>query len=81
MFLCIQIKRSCGSIFGIFVYIKNKNLGRVSDLKINFVELDRSFPDFFINQTGKKGQNFHFGIGKVVQNGKKGQNFQFGKKK
>ena len=35
-------------MFKIFVYTKNKNLGRVSDLKINFVESTHSFPDFFI---------------------------------
>ena len=55
VFLYIQIKRSCGSIFGIFVYTKNKNLGRVSDLKINLVRSARSFPDFFyLNILAKK---------------------------
>lgn len=33
-------------MFQEFVYIKIKNLGRVSDLKINFVKSTRSFPDF-----------------------------------
>ena len=35
-------------MFQKFVYIKTKNLGRVSDLKIIFVKSTRSFPDFFI---------------------------------
>ena len=37
----------------------------------------RSFPDFFIIQTGKKDQNFHFEKKKRVQNGKNSQNFYF----
>ena len=55
VFLYIQIKRRCALIFGVFVYTKNKNLGRVSDLKINFVESAHSFPDFFyLNMLSKK---------------------------
>ena len=38
----------------------------------------RSFPDFFIIQTGKKDQNFHFEKKKRVENGKNSQNFHFG---
>lgn len=48
MVIYTQIKRSRGLVFRTFVYTKNKNLGRVNDLKINFGESTRSFPDFFI---------------------------------
>lgn len=35
-------------MFQEFVYIKIKNLGKVSDSKIDFVESIHNFPDFFI---------------------------------
>ena len=44
----MQMNNDESLMFKIFVYTKNKNLGRVSDLKINFVESTRSSPDFFI---------------------------------
>ena len=47
-----------------------KNLGSES-------KVIHSFPDFFVIQNGKNGQNFHFEVGKVIQNGKNGQNFHF----
>lgn len=52
MVLYTQIKRSCGLVSKVLIYTKNKDLGRVSDLKINLVRSARSFPDFFI-QNGK----------------------------
>ena len=63
------------------IYYITRNLGRMSVSKIDFIESARSFPDFFIKQNGKKGQNFQFGKKKRVQNGKNSRNFQFGKKK
>ena len=37
----------------------------------------RGFPDFFVIQNGKNGQNFHFEVRKIIQNGKNGKNFHF----
>jgi hypothetical protein len=51
----MQMNNDESLMFKIFVYIKNKNLGRVSDLKINLVKSARSFPDFFyLNILAKK---------------------------
>ena len=47
----------------VFYIQKQKNLGTES-------KVIRVFPDFFVIQNGKKGQNFQFEIIKVVQNGK-----------
>ena len=55
---------------GVLVHIKIKNLGSES-------KVIRSFPDFFVIQNGKNGQNFHFEVGKVIQNAKNSQNFHF----
>lgn len=53
--LYMQMNNDESLMFKIFVYIKNKNLGRVSDLKINLVKSARSFPDFFyLNILAKK---------------------------
>ena len=53
------------------MYIQERNLGNES-------KVIRSFPDFFIIQTEKKDQNFHFEKKKRVKNGKNSQNFHFG---
>ena len=47
----------------VFYIQKQKNLGTES-------KVIRVFPDFFVIQNGKRGQNFQFEIIKVVQNGK-----------
>ena len=51
-----------------------KNLGSES-------KVIHSFPDFFVIQNGKNGQNFHFEVGNVIQNGKNSKSFHFEVKK
>ena len=54
----------------VFYIQKQKNLGTESKVICGF-------PDFFVIQNGKNGQNFQFEVRKLIQNGKNSQNFHF----